>query len=699
MVLGCRLGWGSGRGAVGFDKKQRGYLGDRSRGDTAAAALWEIFCGAPPSTPRPYGGTSHLLAKHEAASDVSWETASLRFREGLKVALSGNDLAQKSTTERKRLLFFSLLIVAAAVFFLIRLFQLQILHGEDYAQLSQGNFQRRIRMSAPRGRVLDRHGKAMADNEPNFQLTLLLPEVRDSHRALQIAAALLGQDPGQLEELVLEQKELPRHYPRILAEYLNRDQWARLQAQLSKLQSETASMENAHGLHLQVQYERIYPFGESLSHLLGYVRQVGPKALKEWEEKEPGRVGPDGKLGVKGVEKKFDEQLRGHDGFRQRLVDARGQAVDYRALGLAALVQDIPVQPGEDLRLTIDADLNRIADQAFGDKVGALVALDPNNGEILAWVSKPSYSPEIIAKKMSPAQWVELRDHPEKILLNRPVQGAYPPGSVHKIVTALAAVAEGKVDFNEKIRCPGYYRWGGRNWGCWNRRGHGALQLAEAIKYSCDVFFYRLGERLGPDLIAKYARDLGLGEKTGILDDSERSGLIPTAEWKEKQSGSGWKNSDNLGNAIGQGYNLVTPLQNALMVARFANGGKKIQPRLLLQEKVAAPEEISWNLSEEEWKGLREALHQVVDGPGGTGRMAQVLGVSVAGKTGTAQVVSLDYKGKGKREDHAWFVAFAPVEDPQIALAVLVEHGGSGGKTAGPIAQKVLAEFFKNRNP
>jgi penicillin-binding protein 2 len=594
---------------------------------------------------------------------------------------------------RRRLLVFSLFITAVAGIFLFRLLQLQVIHGEEYRQLSLGNFQRRIRVAAPRGRILDRNGKILADNEPNFQLALSLPEMKGEAEALTSAGLLTGLEKSKLQEILLQQRDLPRHYPRVLVEHLTRDEWARLQAEFSKMQSERGASDNLNGLHLQVQYERVYPFGENFSHLLGYVRQAGPETLKEWDEKDPGRVGPDGKVGIKGVEKSFDEALRGHDGFRQHLVDARGRAVDFQALGLAALMQDIPVTPGADLHLTVDADLNRTADQAFGDKVGALVALDPQNGEVLAWVSKPSYSPELLSKKISGVQWLELRDHPDKILLNRPLQGAYPPGSVHKIVTAVAAVSEGKVDFNEKIHCPGYYRWGGRNWGCWNHGGHGAVNLVQALKYSCDVFFYKMGERLGPDLIAKYAAYLGLGEKTGVLQDSERSGLIPTEEWKEKQVGQGWKNSDNLGNAIGQGYNLVTPMQNALMVARFANGGKKIQAHLLLKGQSETPEALPWNLTPEQWKQLREALHQVVDG-GGTGRMAKVPGVSVAGKTGTAQVVSLDYRGKGRREDHAWFVAFAPVEDPQIALAVLVEHGGSGGKAAGPIAQKVLAEYF-----
>jgi penicillin-binding protein 2 len=434
--------------------------------------------------------------------------------------------------------------------------------------------------------------------------------------------------------------------------------------------------------------------GEVFGHLLGYVREAGAEAIKEWEEKEPGRVGPGDKVGIKGVEKTFDDRLRGRDGFRPRLVDARGHAVDFKALGLEALAQDVPATPGQDLRLTVDADLNEVAYQAFGDKVGALVALDPKNGEVLAWVSKPSYAPDLLSKKISPDQWRELRDNPDNILLNRPIQGAYPPGSVYKIVTALAALSEGKIDFKEKITCPGYYRWGGRNWGCWNHAGHGAVNLLEALKYSCDVFFYKLGERLGPDLLEKYARSLGLGDKTGVLADTERSGLIPTADWKVKKVGEEWKNSDNLGNAIGQGFNLVTPLQNALMVARFANGGKKILPHLLMEESVPSPEALSWKITPEQYEQLREALHQVVDGAGGTGHNARVPGISVGGKTGTAQVVSLDNKGKGKHTDHAWFVAFAPVEDPQIAIAVLVEHGGSGGKMAAPIAQQVLAKFF-----
>ncbi|MDX1386930.1 MAG: penicillin-binding transpeptidase domain-containing protein, partial [bacterium] len=256
--------------------------------------------------------------------------------------------------------------------------------------------------------------------------------------------------------------------------------------------------------------------------------------------------------------------------------------------------------------------------------------------------------------------------------------------------------AEGKVSPEEKIACHGHYRYGGRNWGCWNRGGHGSLNLAQALKHSCDVFFYKLGERLGPDRLAHYAGLLGLGAKTGVLADYERSGLIPTSEWKQKRHKNPWKNSDNLGNAIGQGYNLVTPLQNALMVGRFANGGKRIQPKLLRKESETPDPLLDWNINEKQFAFLKEALVQVVEGPGGTGKNARLSGIHVGGKTGTAQVVGLERKGKvkGNSEDHAWFVAFAPAENPEIALAVLVEHGGGGGAVAAPIAQKVLAAYF-----
>lgn len=588
-----------------------------------------------------------------------------------------------------RLWGFGLIVCVVAFGFGIRLLDLQILKGEEYALLGQGNSLRSQKISAPRGTIRDRNGIILAENRPNFVLRVQLSQIHDFSGALRTLSFLLEKPVEDFQEKIIGGRRWSPLVPVSVAKGLDEGEVARIRGKISQIQTEGLKEFPLDGIRLELQYERSYPGGATMGHLLGYVREAGPKQVQ-------GRVGPGDSVGIKGVEKAFDDLLRGYDGVDYAVVNARGKEVDLNYLGLEQWFHDEAPRAGQDLTLSVDSRLNQIAYEAFGERVGALVALNPQNGEILAWVSKPSYDPEDLSGVIPTKVWAEHRDHPDNILLNRPIQGAYPPGSTHKIVTALAALAEGKITLDEKITCHGHYRYGGRNWGCWNRRGHGALNLAQALKQSCDVFFYKLGERLGPDRLAYYGRLLGLGAKTDVLTDYERSGLIPTREWKLKKYKTPWKNSDSLGNAIGQGYNLVTPLQNALMVARFANGGKAIQPKLLRDSKDVPAKKLPWKINAKQFAFLKESLVQVVEGPGGTGKNARVPGIHVGGKTGTAQVVGLQHKGKakGKSEDHAWFVAFAPAEKPEIALAVLVEHGGGGGAVAAPIAQKVLAAYF-----
>ncbi len=608
----------------------------------------------------------------------------------------------------QRLVFFALLILIFLGTILYRLVDLQILHGDRYERFSQINTFREIRIPAPRGLILDRHGEILAENRPVFVLTLDLSQVNDLKRSLATLGFLLGVGEEEIRPSLGEGKKIPNLSPIVIAEDLDREQVAKIRARMTPVQLGLFPDFELNGITLTTRYLRVYPKGNGLGHLLGYLRQISPENLKRWEEKYPHRVAPGDQEGIQGVERAFDETLRGYDGLRRFFVDAAGRKVDGTDLGLEEFFEEIPFRRGEDLQLTVDVELNSVAVEAFGERIGALVALDPQTGEILAWVSQPSLDPQTMGGTLSPSMWQEIRDHPDNVLLNRPIQAAYPPGSIHKIVTAVAALAEGKVNFSEKIRCPGYFQSGNRRFGCWNKSGHGSMDLHHAIQQSCDVFFYRLGERLGPDRLAKYARMLGLGEKTGVLKDTERSGLVPTAAWKEEQRKSPWIHSDNLGNAIGQGFNLVTPLQSALMMAQVANGGKKLKPHLFLSSgKNSARfggkennfvEELPLNLASEDYLRLKQALVDVVEGRGGTGRGAHIPGIRVGGKTGTAQVVALERKGRGAHtEDHAWFVAFAPADNPTIALAVVVEHGGSGGSVAAPIAKRVLEKFFEHR--
>lgn len=610
---------------------------------------------------------------------------------------------------RKRLLGFSLLILIFVGAFVFRLLDLQILNGDKFRQLSQANSLRQNRVPAPRGRLLDRRGRLLAENRLSFTLTLNPSQIHDPHRSIHTLAYLLNWKEEQVAEVLGNIKQLSGFTPIVVKEDLSPEEAARIRGRISLVATKEPKAFDLNGINLELRYARVYLGGEALGHLLGYLREAGEKELRQWEKREPGRVGPGDQVGVVGVEKSFDGLLRGYDGFQRSFVDALGHEVEVSDLGLEALTRDIPSRKGEDLQLTVDADLSRRAYEAFGDGVGALVALNPQNGEVLALVSKPSYRPGLLTGGISNSLWNRLRNNPDKVLLNRTIQAAYPPGSTYKIVTALAALAEGEIDFKEKIDCKGFYEFGGRKWGCWNKHGHGSLNLSQALIQSCDVFFYHLGKRLGSDRLAHYAALLGLGRKTHILKDYEQAGLIPTREWKQEKRKEAWNPGDDLGDAIGQGFNLVTPLQSALMIAEFANGGRKIFPHLL---KATAEDEKNWRpapfpppsplplkISAADYVALKKALVGVVEAPKGTGGRARIPGVEVGGKTGTAQVVALERKGKteGKSEDHAWFVGFAPADHPEIAVSVIVEHGGHGGSAAAPIAQQVMEEFFREK--
>lgn len=616
-------------------------------------------------------------------------------------------------TSSFRIKVFFILMILFFIGVFLRLVQFQVFKGEKLHRISTSRPITRDRIEAPRGKILDRNGKVLAESKPYFVLEVLPAQVRHKEKAIKTLSYLLNWTEDEvLKKWTADKQRLPGE-PILIAEKLDRDAVAKIRGKISQLLTlPDQTKYDQSGIVFGITYERFYPYGNLGGHLLGYLKKPNLAQREAWEKKDPGRLGANAQVGVVGVEKKFDHLLRGYDGFHFAFVDAQGREIDPDELGISVDIEDVSVKPGQDIRLTVDIDLMKLAAKEFARRAGALVALNPQNGEILALVSEPSYDPKQLSGSLSHKVWKGLQEHPDNILVHRAIQAAYPPGSTYKIVTAIAGLADNKIKVNERINCPGYYQHGNRRWGCWNRSGHGAVNLHQALKHSCDVYFYKMGERITGDRMAYYARLLGLGKKTGVLDlNEERSGLVPDTEWKKKYRHQDWKSTDDLLTAIGQGANLVTPLQNALMVAHFSNGAKKIQPHLLKSyqnqegkvQLVETPslEAIDWKLNSKQYLQIHNALVAVVEDADGTGKRAQVEGVKVGGKTGTAQVVSLDRKGKvaGKSGDHAWFVAFAPSEDPQIALAVLVEHGGGGGAIAAPIAQRVLQKYFKDYAP
>jgi penicillin-binding protein 2 len=406
-------------------------------------------------------------------------------------------------------------------------------------------------------------------------------------------------------------------------------------------------------------------------------------------------------VGKAGVEKNWDDELRGNPGGQQVEVDALGRRM--------RVLEEVADLPGATLTLTLDRDLQEAADRALGESDGALVALDPRSGEILAMVSHPAYDPNVFARGIRRDEWralVQDRKHP---LANRAVQGQFPPGSTFKVAVATGALEQGVVTPFTGVTCTGGIPFGNHFFRCWKKGGHGSVNLHRAIVESCDVFFYQVGQRLGVDTIADYANRLGLGTPTGISLDHEKPGLIPTSEWKRARYGEPWFAGETLSVAIGQGYVLATPLQMANLIATVANGGTRYRPHFVERVESASGEVVEEikpevlgeaGFRKSTMLQIREALRDVVNLPNGTGKRAKLPTIEVAGKTGTSQVfkmikqVKTAHMAKNLR-DHAWFVAFAPVEAPEIAMAVLIEHaGGGGGAMAAPIAHDVADFYF-----
>jgi penicillin-binding protein 2 len=405
-------------------------------------------------------------------------------------------------------------------------------------------------------------------------------------------------------------------------------------------------------------------------------------------------------VGQGGLEKTYEKLLRGAPGRRMIQVNAAGRKV--KDLGIEE------PRHGIDVYLTIDLDAQRAAEEALGERAGAVVAMDPNNGEVLALVSHPNYDPNLFPRGISPKDWVRLSNDPSHPLYNRAIQSVYPPGSTFKVVVSLAGLETGVIKLDDKVTCKGFITSGRKSFRCWKKGGHGTLSFHQGLVESCDVYFYTMGDRIGFDRVAQFARDLGLGETTGIPLADEKKGLVPTAAWKKEKVNEPWYPADNYMNSIGQGFMLVSPIQNCQLMSVIANGGNFYQPQILKKSRDRETGAVTlyspvrkrrFSFDPMALDEVRKALIGVTSEPGGTAHGAATPLGPVAGKTGTAQVIAQKVPGRklsAETEDHAWFIGYAPADDPKIAVAVLVEHGGHGGAAAAPVARKVIEEYLKN---
>jgi len=573
----------------------------------------------------------------------------------------------------ERISVISYLVVVAFFLLVMRLWQLQILQGDDYRKLSEANRLRIVNIPAPRGIIFDRNGIPLVKNSP-YYFASIIPDEFDKSKIYHLSKVLNIPAEEILEKI--NSRDSSQFVPIRLKQDLSFSEIAFIEARHSDFP----------GLFIEVEVNREYMFGDVGSHLIGYLGKLSPSQAKDPAYKD---IPPDMFIGQWGIEKLFDNVLRGAPGKRIIEVNALGREI--------RLLQEDPPEKGKDITLSIDINLQKESEKAFGDRAGALVAIKPDTGEILGLISKPSFDPNLFTRGISYNDWIALAKDKKNPLLNRALQSQYPPGSTFKIVTAIAGLEEGVITPDTKVDCRGGISYGKWRFGCWRKKGHGVVSLHRAIVESCDVYFYEVGKRLGIDRLHDYAINLGLGKKSGIELGMEREGLIPNAAWKLENKKIPWFLGETFNSAIGQGYVSVTPIQLAVMTSAVANGGILHKPTLIKDSQPVISGKL--NISGNNLELVKKGLFGVVNEPSGTGWAAKSQMTDIAGKTGTAQVVAMRsgvrYYGERFR-DHAWFVAFAPVEKPEVALAVLVEHGGHGGGAAAPIAHIAIEEYMKS---
>lgn len=552
----------------------------------------------------------------------------------------------------------------------------QVVRGDYYRVLAENNRLKEIPVEAARGLVFDKDSRLLVENVPSYNLMIEVSRSGDVEKSLEFAARILDRPRSELADVLERHRSAVPFRAVLVAEDLTLSEVAKFSA---------AALEHPE-FEIDVSHLRLYRFGRFAAHALGHLGQVSEADLARSDS--PYRAGD--LVGRSGVEQSYDLDLKGQDGKRVVIVDSRGRLLEEH--------DEEPAVVGDDLALALSVELQQEAARFFEGKTGAAVALDPRTGKVLALLSSPSYDPNLFSRRLDQEAWRQLVDDPRHPLQNRAIQNAYPPGSVFKIVMAIAGLSEKVVTPHHRVFCPGSTKIYNRRFRCWKRGGHGWMDLRSALRESCDVYFYHLGKSLGIDPIARYSRLLGFGRPTGLDIAGEKSGLVPDAEWSLERRGTPWYPGETISVAIGQGPILVTPMQLASAVATVANGGFRVAPRLVDSQSPAELESLP--LDPEVLEFVRQALWAVVNEQG-TGARARVPGLDVAGKTGTAQVIAQKTWIESEdlpaaQRDHAWFVSFAPVDDPRLVVVVFVENGGKGSTSAAPLAKQLYEIYFRD---
>jgi len=586
---------------------------------------------------------------------------------------------------QQRLAVASYIIVGMVGVLLLGFWKLQVIDSDQYGQMAERNRVRSIPIIAPRGRMLDRDGRVLVDNRPSFSVLLLRDDPALVEKNLPVIADGLGLSIDDLREQLDNTKALPKFQPIVIKPEAT-------PADVAFIESHRADVPVLEMLSVS---RRRYMPGGFMAHASGYVGEVSEQQI----EASNGKLRPGDVVGKAGLERQYNDILMGTDGMRRVIVNSVGKEVDH-------LTQQDPI-PGKQIQLTIDYDLQTVAEQSLGTRPGAVVALDPRTGEILAMVSRPTPDPNDFAVRISKDEWRQLNEDPLRPLFNRAVQAQLAPGSVFKIVTATAMLEDHNPPESFATYCPGYGTFYGRQFKCWvysSRKGptsHGTLTLHDAMLKSCDVFFYTAGMKLGIDRLSFYGDKFGIGHRTGIDLPSEEAGLMPSEQWVERAFHRKWYPGETISVAIGQGAVTTTPVQLARLIGGIASGGVFKQPHLRKDLQNVGEERVP--LSEPTVEKITEAMYGVVNEPGGTGTALKIKDVELSGKSGTAQVIGYDTRAKfGKQkkfDDNGWFVGYAPRRNPEIVVAVLVQEGGGlhGGESAGPVVREIVKAYYDKK--
>ena len=599
------------------------------------------------------------------------------------------------------------IITFSFMIILSRLWYLQIYKGNEFYEYSLRNLLRKEVVLAPRGMMFSRNNELLVNNIPRFDAVVIPQYLKDRERTLKKLAIILGMTKSKINQIMKKNISQARYLPIVIKKNISHREVAIIETESRKMP----------GVRVVTFISREYRDGTVGGHLLGYISEISREQLPKYRRRDNYDYRLGDYIGHTGLEEQLDVILRGDDGYEFMQVDALGRMKKRLVTtGLLGEVDNKKSTPGNNIKLSIDRDLQLSAYKALDGKVGSAVAVDVKTGEILTMISRPGFDPSQFSRKLSQTYWEGLVKNPNNPLRDRVIQEHYAPGSTFKVITAIAALEEGIVNEKTEVKCPGFFRLGGRRFHCWKRYGHGKVNLIKSLRESCDVYYYKIGTQIDIDVLAKYARMFGLGNKTGIELPRETTGLIPTREWKKKRDGQSWVRGETLSCVIGQSFVLATPIQLAMLYAAIANKKTLYKPYIVKEifsnvgeviKKEKPQVALSIDISKKTLDLIEKGLFQVVNHEKGTAWWWRGRGIQMAGKTGTSQVVSFSADNifakceerEYKLRHHALFAAYAPARDPRIAVAVVVEHGCHGSSAASPVARNIITTYMKKYMP